>query len=86
MAKAAKTQTITVKTNEENPEPLEVLAKAIIEVSEAAQKFQNSRLKSRAILVLIKDMTSLSMRDIETVLNAAAKLKDVYIKELPKGK
>lgn len=86
MATAAKTQTITVKTNEQNPEPLEVLAQSIIEVSEAAQRFNNSRLKSRAILVLIKDITGLSMRDIETVLNAAAKLKDVYIKDLPKGK
>ena len=80
----AKTQSITVKVNETNPEPLEVLAKAIIEISDAFIKIQNGPLQRRTIVLLLKDYTGLAGRDIERVLDAAPKLKTFYIKELKK--
>lgn len=80
----AKTQTVTVKVNETSPEPLEVLAKAVIELSEAFIKIQNGPLQRRTIILLLKDYTGLAGRDIEKVLDAAPKLKTYYIKELKK--
>jgi hypothetical protein len=84
MATAQNKQTITVKTDEQNPEPLELIAQSIIEVAEAFQKINNSRLKRRAILVLLKDITGLGMREIELILDTAPELKDYYTKQLPK--
>jgi hypothetical protein len=80
MKKSTSTQTITVKTNEENPEPLEIIAQSVIEVADAMKKISNSRLKQRAIILLIKDLTNLPMKDIESVLNTATKLREHYIK------
>lgn len=81
MKSSTNSQTITVKTNEDNPQPFEVIAESIIEVANAFEKINNSRLKQRAIIVLLKDMTGLAMKDIEMVLTASAKLKDWYIKQ-----
>lgn len=76
MKKPTLTQkTITVKTDEKNPEPLEVLAQSIIDVANAFDKINNGRLSQHAIIVLIKDSTGLSQRDIKSVLIACANLK-----------
>lgn len=84
MSKSAKkptltTKTITVKTNEEKPEPMEVLAQAIIDVADAFQKLRSGRLTQRAVILLIKDSTGLTQRDIEAVLVACENLKR-YVK------
>lgn len=71
-----------IKKDKDNPEPTEVIAKAIIEVAEAARKLNGSKLKRRAVVLLLKDMTgnSVSNRDIEMVLDCAAELDKRYIK------
>lgn len=75
-------QTITIKSNEENPEPIELIAQSIIEISEAFKKIENSRLSKRAIILLIKDRCNgIGMTEIETILDVVPKLKDYYIKE-----
>lgn len=79
------TQTIKVKTNEENPESLELIAQSIIEISDAFQKINSSRLKRRAVVLLIKDITGIGVREIELILDNAPKLKDYYTKSLPKS-
>lgn len=84
MAKAAKTKTVTVKVNEENPEPLEVLARAVIDVADGFEKIQNSRLQKRAIILLLHDLTGVRMNDIINVLDAGVLLKKKFIKDLPK--
>lgn len=68
-------KTITVKTNEKNPEPLEVLAQAIIDVASAFEKMNNGRITQHAIIVLLKDSTGLSQRDIKAVLIACENLR-----------
>lgn len=83
MAKASK-QTITVKSNEENPESIELIAESIIKVAEGFNIINNSRLERRAVLLLLRDITGLNMGDIAKVLDAAPKLKHYYIKPLPK--
>lgn len=82
MAIKTKPQTVTVKRNEEKPEPVEVIAQAIIDVSAAFKKVNSSRLEKRAIILLIKDMNpNLTIGDINSVLYNAAKLEETYIKK-----
>lgn len=80
MAKSIQ-QPVTIKKDEKNPEPMEIIANSIIEVSRGFQKFNDSKLNKRAILVLIKDLTGLPMGEIERVLNAAASLEKWFIKQ-----
>ena len=79
-----KSQQITVKVNEENPEPIELIAKSIIDISNSFQRINESRLKRRVIILLLEDMTGVSITSINKILDAAPKLKDVYIKEIKK--
>lgn len=75
-----KTKTITVKTNEANPEPLELVAKSIIQIAEAFEKIKSSPLKQHTVIIILKDMTGLPQRDIKAVLEAAADLKRYALK------
>jgi hypothetical protein len=61
-------------------EMFEPIVTAIQEVSDAFKKLQNSKVKDRVILLLLKDATGLPMGDIENVLKAAASLKAKYLK------
>ena len=72
---------VTVKKDEKNPEPVEVIAKSIIEISRGFQKMKDSRLNQRAIILLIKDLSGVQMGEIEKVLNAAASLEKWFIKK-----
>ncbi len=73
-------QSITIRSNEENPEPIELIAKSIIEISEAFEKINKSQLSRRAVVLLLQDLTKLGKNEIELVLNYAPKLKDYYLK------
>ena len=61
-------------------EMFEPIITAIQDVSDAIKKLQNSKVKERVILLLIRDSTNLPLTDIQTVLNAAAQLKTKYLK------
>lgn len=78
--------TVTVKKDEKDPQPTEIIAQAIIDVSAAAKKLLSSRLSMRAIVILIQhsSVKSLSIADIQNVLNCAATLEETYIKKAPK--
>lgn len=58
----------------------ELLAKAIVEVSDAAQRLLDSPLKMRAILVLIQDASGVPKVQIKRVLESAADLRREYVK------
>ena len=58
----------------------EPIVTAIQEVSDAFKKLQNSKVKDRVILLLLRDSTNLPLADIEAVLKAAANLKSKYLK------
>lgn len=92
-----KTQkTITVTTDEENPIAVELVAEAIIAISDAMKKMKDSRLKRRAIILLIADncasinrgykRTIIGNKHIEAVLDSIDSLRDAYIKDVPKIK
>lgn len=71
----------TVIKNVENPESTEIIADSIIRIAAAIRKLDESKLHKRAVLLLIRDMTNLSLSDIDTVLTAAATLDKRYIKQ-----
>ena len=81
---------VAVVQNAEKPEPLEVIADAIIKVSDGFAELHRSRLTQRAVLVLLHDMIGPGVRksDIKTVLEAAPQLKSYFIKKPlpPQGK
>lgn len=85
MPKQVSKQTITVKSDEKNPEPIEIIARAIIDISAAYKKLENSRVKKRVIVLLLKDMTQgVGITDIEIILDAVPKLESYFLKQLPK--
>jgi hypothetical protein len=61
-------------------EMFEPIVTAIQEVSDAFKKLQNSKVKERVILLLLNDSTGLPLRDIQSLLTAAAQLKSKYLK------
>lgn len=73
----------TAQAMQENPEPLELIADSIIQIAAAYEKINASRLQQRVIVLLIKDQCkSISLFNIEQVLNTVPKLKDYYLKKL----
>ncbi len=72
---------VSVKLNEKDPEPIELIAKSIIEIADGFAKINASKLNRRALLILLKDSTNLSMGDIGKVLDAVPKLKEMYLKK-----
>ena len=76
--------TIELKTKEGEEElPLEILVEHIQKLSDAGKQFQNSRLKNRVIVLLLKDITGLGVREIEMVLFALPKLESQFLKPKP---
>ena len=80
-----KAQNIKVIKDELKPETPEVLAKALIQISDAFASFLNSSLNQRAIITLLLDMpeirNKISRSEIELVLNNLPKLKSYYVKK-----
>jgi len=61
-------------------ESIGVIAASITDLATAVRELSASKLKRRAVLVLLRDMTNIGMSDIETVLNAAARIDQEYLK------
>lgn len=72
-----------IKNDEDKPIPVEIIAQAIIDVAAAAKKLKESKLKERAILLLIQDSIegSCALGTIRAVLDSAANLDKRYIKQ-----
>ena len=71
---------IKVVKNAEKPESTEILAEAIIRISEAFEKLKASGLNETAIEVLIYDATKVSKRDIRLIFKSLRQLKAWYCK------
>lgn len=73
-------QNIKVIKNKEKPESKEILAEAIVRISESFLKLQESGLNEKAIIALIYDYSKVSKSNILLVLNSLRKLKSWYCK------
>lgn len=71
---------IVVKRDEDNPEPVEIIASAIIDIASFMRGLDRSRLNKRALVVLIQDATKLNKWHIETVLKSLNDLERLYLK------
>lgn len=71
-------QTITIKRDETQPENLELVAKAIIDLAEAFRRAEKI-LTRRALVVLLHDMTKVGIPAIRDILIAAPKIADTYL-------
>lgn len=80
MAKS-KDQKITIKVSEENPEPLELIAKSIVDIAEAIEKINNSKLSRRTVVLILQDATGITQREINMILDLAPKLRSTYLKK-----
>lgn len=56
------------------------LVAAIQNISTAMQVLKNSRLSERALILLLRDATGLSLRDIKKVLEALPNLEKWYLR------
>lgn len=75
-----KTPTVTVKLNETNPEPVEIIASGILTIASAMKAVNASRLSRKAIVGLIHLESKLPRRDIEIVLNNMDNLERLWLK------
>lgn len=69
---------INLVKSEIEPEPMEIIAASIIRISDGFERLINSGLNERALCVLLKDMTGISMADISRVLTALPELKKQF--------
>ena len=68
---------VAVKQGEEEVSR-EVLADAIVKISEGLNRLKKSGLNRRAIVVLVKDASGVGMYDIHKVLDALEDLRRLY--------
>lgn len=69
-----------VKRSEIDPEPVEIIAQAIIDISDAMKTVASSRLSRRAIVTLVHEQSKIARRDIELVLNNLEQLERTWLK------
>jgi hypothetical protein len=75
---------VIIKKNKEEPESEELIARSIIEISDAFSKLNSSKLNKRAIIILLHDaigQSKIGKKEIEMVLDHAPKLKQYYLKK-----
>jgi hypothetical protein len=73
------TDKVAVKQAVGEPEvPVEVIAQAIVKVSEAAKKMREAGLKEEAIVLLLHDYTGVGKPHIRLILRALPQLRTMY--------
>jgi hypothetical protein len=77
----AKTKTITVKVDEENPQPMEILAQSIIELSDGVKKLLAGSLNRRALIILLNASSGVSKTEIHNILISIEELKKDFTNE-----
>jgi ribosomal protein L40E len=83
MSKADKLQqAITVQRDENEPEAVELIAKAIIDIADAHERMRTV-LTRRALVLLVRDISGVGIHDIEQVLDAVPKLRTYLAGPLP---
>jgi hypothetical protein len=69
---------VVVKQAADAPVAAEIIAQAIIDISDAAKRLNNAGLKRRAVVALIHDVSGIAKRDIEIVLNNLESLREQW--------
>lgn len=69
---------VTVKQHPDEPVATEIIARAIIDISDAMKKLSTSGLKRKAIVALVHDTSGIRKGDIEIVLNNLESLRETW--------
>lgn len=69
---------VNITQDDDDPIATEVLAQAICKLSDASNQLLSSGLNKKAIVVLLRDATNLSKRNITAVLDAMGQLRQDY--------
>lgn len=78
MKNETKKNPLSVKQDSEKPVGREVLATAIVRISEALHELKRSGINERAIVALVHDHSKLGKREVQIVLDSLAELRDHY--------
>lgn len=70
---------ITVVQEEENQVPVEVMAKAIVDISNALIRINLSGLKRKALVILLSHSTGQTQKAVAAVLDGLDNLKRDYL-------
>jgi len=74
-------QKVKVKTDQENPEPIELIAKSIIDIADGMRRINSTRLTRKALVVLLNAHSKVSKSEIEVILNCMTELENIYLKK-----
>lgn len=78
-----KKEKFKVVQNAQTPDeevPTEIIAQAIVKISEGFEKIRNSGLKQRALCILLRDASGVSLEQITAVLRGLEDLKRLYVR------
>lgn len=74
-------KTISIKSEKENPVPVEILANHIRDIAEAMKKIDASRVRRRVVILLLRDMCPrITITDIENILDAMTDISKKFLK------
>jgi len=76
-----KTQKVIIKKDETNPEPIEIIAKSILDIAEGMKKLNSTRLNREALVTLIWDNSHVPKKEIRIVLNNLEVLESLFLKK-----
>lgn len=72
---------VSVKKDEQNPEPVELIAKSIIELSEGMRRINATRLTRKSLVILLNAHSKVGKADIEIILNCLTELETIFLKK-----
>jgi hypothetical protein len=69
---------VVIKQQPDDPVATEVIARAIIDISDSMKRLSTSGLKRKAIVALVHDTSGIRKGDIEIVLNNLEALRETW--------
>lgn len=75
-----KTHSLKIIQDKEKPIAADIMAQAIVDIAEAMQYLNRTRLNRRAVVTLIHEHSKIPRRDIEIVLNNLESLEETWLK------
>jgi hypothetical protein len=71
--------TVVPKAGDE-PLPVEVIERAVVELAAGMKRLNDTRLKRETIVALLHDTSGIGKRQIEVILNCLDRLEQLYLK------
>lgn len=74
------TRAVKIIKDEKSPEPDEIIAKAVLDISRAMTALKEGPLRWGTVVLLVSAHTKISKRDVQSVLDSTASLATYYLK------